>query len=303
MAQQQQQQQQQPAQAAAQPVYYGGYPSATYVGRQGLVGYPSYYPIAGGSYAQPVGSYRAVAPGPVLSAAPVAPLVSGGVVTSSIGYAPPAFGSYYPPNVGYQQAPQFQPRDANRGYFYDDYIHDAHSPRRSYAGFRPASAPVYEGDVIYRKTISREDDFVLPRRSPPKKPLEAVGPAASAQQPQYVPAARSVAGPTTIEVVEAKDLPTSILDKTDPYVLLKVGGQTFKTRTIADAGKAARWNETFTVPGGLRAGSEGVVEVWDKDILTKADAIGATTFYIENGDRWFSLKPKGQVRLNVSGCN
>ena len=56
--------------------------------------------------------------------------------------------------------------------------------------------------------------------------------------------------------------PTSILDKTDPYVLLKVGGQTFKTRTIADAGKAARWNETFTVPGGLRAGSEGVVEVW-----------------------------------------
>jgi len=243
-----------------QQSFPGSYAAGSYVGGGGYGGIGSYYGAGAGSYGHPGQQVRA------------------------------------------PEAPNY-----NKGYFYDDYIHDRHSPRRSYAAFRDARMPVPEGDIIYRHTIRRDDDFVLPRRSPRSEALEkqqqqqfqqnqqqATGAAPQQQQQQQQQ------GPATIEVVEAKDLPTSILDKTDPYVRISIAGRQFSTTHKEDAGKAARWNESFTLETGVRTGAEGIIEIRDKDTL-KDDSIASSNFFLENGDRWFTLKPKGQVRLNVRG--
>jgi len=297
------QQQQQPGVPvlSTAPLAYGSYAAG------GAAPYGSY---AGGGFGGGYGSYAGGA-------------IQGGYGGGYGGGFPGSYGgqgSYGHPGqqVRAPEAPNY-----NRGYFYDDYIHDRHSPRRSYAAFRDARQPVAEGDVIYRHTIRRDDDFVLPRRSPRSEALEqqrqqqqqqrnVSAPAPQQQQQQQTqqqtqqqppaqPTQQPSGGPATIEVVEAKDLPTSILDKTDPYVRITIGGKQFSTTHKDDAGKAARWNESFTIDN-VRTGVEGSIEIRDKDTL-KDDAIASSNFFLENGDRWFTLKPKGQVRLNVRGVN
>ena len=55
------------------------------------------------------------------------------------------------------------------------------------------------------------------------------------------------AGVIKVTVEYAKGLKdTDLFSKIDPYAVLKVGNQKFRTRTLQGAGTSPVWNETFT---------------------------------------------------------
>lgn len=60
----------------------------------------------------------------------------------------------------------------------------------------------------------------------------------------------------------------------DPYAVLKVGGQTFRTKTHTDGGKNPVWNETFAV--NVINDNTADLTLYDSDV-GKDDVIGTAT--------------------------
>jgi Ca2+-dependent lipid-binding protein len=114
-------------------------------------------------------------------------------------------------------------------------------------------------------------------------------------------------GTLEVIVVEAKNLKSSLMDKTDPYVVLTVGGKKQKTTVKNNAGKQAEWNEKFQfdIFDGV---SEMYVEVWDDD-AGKDDLRGSKVIDLNNAfdkktvDASFSLthhdKHAGDIKLVI----
>ncbi len=96
---------------------------------------------------------------------------------------------------------------------------------------------------------------------------------------------------------------TEVFGKMDPYATLKIGSQSFKTRTANDMGKTPVWNDIFEVQ--LRGEDSIQVALFDKDYGTKDDFIaeGAITLgdLMQNRivDRWFPVQRKGKSAGNI----
>ncbi|PNW76447.1 hypothetical protein CHLRE_11g467594v5 [Chlamydomonas reinhardtii] len=63
--------------------------------------------------------------------------------------------------------------------------------------------------------------------------------------------------------------------KQDPYCIIRIGGQTFRTRTAVDGGRNPVWNETFRF--NVINENNVDVEIKDEDV-GKDDLIGTCTF-------------------------
>eukprot|EP00198_Chlamydomonas_reinhardtii_P009493 XP_001698830.1 predicted protein [Chlamydomonas reinhardtii] len=57
----------------------------------------------------------------------------------------------------------------------------------------------------------------------------------------------------------------------DPYCVISVGGQTFRTRTAVDGGRNPVWNETFRFDVGHAPDTGGTAEV--VEVVVKADQL------------------------------
>nr|XP_030722504.1 extended synaptotagmin-1 isoform X1 [Globicephala melas] len=113
-----------------------------------------------------------------------------------------------------------------------------------------------------------------------------------------------------IHVLEAQDLIAKdrflgglVKGKSDPYVKLKLGGRSFRSRVVRED-LNPRWNEVFEVIVTSIPGQELEVEVFDKD-LDKDDFLGrckvSLTTVLNNGflDEWLTLEdvPSGRLHL------
>ncbi|NIG58556.1 extended synaptotagmin-1 [Pontoporia blainvillei] len=113
-----------------------------------------------------------------------------------------------------------------------------------------------------------------------------------------------------IHVLEAQDLIAKdrflgglVKGKSDPYVKLKLGGRSFRSRVVRED-LNPRWNEVFEMIVTSIPGQELEVEVFDKD-LDKDDFLGrckvSLTTVLNNGflDEWLTLEdvPSGRLHL------
>jgi len=109
-----------------------------------------------------------------------------------------------------------------------------------------------------------------------------------------------------VTIVRGWDMPSSLLDKTDPYVKVSFGEESEKTSTKDDAGKQATWNETLTFFVDLTAVTQGVVALYDKDTISD-DLLGTNTFPIKTGHYTVDVldkdQKKGKLLLSVSVDN
>ena len=76
---------------------------------------------------------------------------------------------------------------------------------------------------------------------------------------------------------------TDFFKKMDPYVILKLENQTFKTKTAKNAGKKPVWNDTFYF-NKLTDNKYIEFEVWDEDTFTPDDLIGKGSLPLYNVD-------------------
>jgi Ca2+-binding EF-hand superfamily protein len=125
------------------------------------------------------------------------------------------------------------------------------------------------------------------------------------------------AGRLTIEVSEGRRLANrEVVGQMDPYVKLQVGGSPhtleFKTKVDTDGGSNPVWNETARFD--VIDQHEVRVEVWDKDLLSADDLVGACLFsllpvfktgYKDSWHRltrrttWGKMESAGEVFLKV----
>ena len=113
-------------------------------------------------------------------------------------------------------------------------------------------------------------------------------------------------GTLLLTVVEAKlTRNTEMFGKMDPFVKLKIGGNTFTTKVKDGAGKNPVWNQQFTVAVPDSNG-DITLECYDEDVMSN-DTVGVTTFPISSliakKADWFTIEHKkksaGQVYLRV----
>jgi Ca2+-dependent lipid-binding protein len=84
----------------------------------------------------------------------------------------------------------------------------------------------------------------------------------------------------------------------DPYCILKVRDDTWRTKVLDEAGKLPKWNETFDIPVKY-VGDDLNIQVLDED-LTKSDLVGSANIKMTslccNGgmDDWFDIQYKGK---------
>lgn len=71
---------------------------------------------------------------------------------------------------------------------------------------------------------------------------------------------------------------TELMGKMDPYVVIKIGEVTQKTKVHDDGGKTPKWEETFKFPAKI--GDIVNFEVWDKEKIAKDDFVGGGSFSI-----------------------
>ncbi|KAG2432135.1 hypothetical protein HXX76_009061 [Chlamydomonas incerta] len=84
------------------------------------------------------------------------------------------------------------------------------------------------------------------------------------------------AGVMSVTMEFAKDLKDSDwFGKQDPYCIIRIGGQTFRTRTAVDGGRNPVWNETFRF--NVINENSVDVEIKDEDV-GRDDLIGNATF-------------------------
>lgn len=74
---------------------------------------------------------------------------------------------------------------------------------------------------------------------------------------------------------------TDFFKKMDPYVILKLENQTFKTKTAKNAGKKPIWNDTFYFK---KSPDNKYIEfeVWDEDTFTPDDLVGKGSLPLTN---------------------
>jgi hypothetical protein len=72
---------------------------------------------------------------------------------------------------------------------------------------------------------------------------------------------------------------TEFMGKMDPYVVIKIGANTQKTKVHEDGGKTPKWDETFKFPA-VRIGDIVNYEIWDKETMKKDDFVGSGSFSI-----------------------
>ncbi|GIL42548.1 hypothetical protein Vafri_505, partial [Volvox africanus] len=84
-------------------------------------------------------------------------------------------------------------------------------------------------------------------------------------------------GIMNITVEFAKDLKSGDwFGKQDPYCILRVGGQTFRTHTVKCGGRNPIWNETFRV--NIVDENDVSLDIKDEDLGRRDDLIGNATF-------------------------
>ena len=76
---------------------------------------------------------------------------------------------------------------------------------------------------------------------------------------------------------------TDFFTKMDPYIILKLDNQTFKTKTARGAGKKPIWEETFYF-SKLPKHQYIEFEVWDEDTFTPDDLVGKGSIPLSNID-------------------
>ncbi|KAL8564138.1 hypothetical protein ACOMHN_035743 [Nucella lapillus] len=119
-------------------------------------------------------------------------------------------------------------------------------------------------------------------------------------------------GVLRVHVVEARDLKKADISitgkgKSDPYTIVTVGAQTFKTKVIDDTVEPV-WNEVFEFIIDERDGQMLKLDLNDKDPGNKDDPLGSTTVDIsiifEKGsvDEWLPLEDvkKGMVHIRAT---
>lgn len=99
-----------------------------------------------------------------------------------------------------------------------------------------------------------------------------------------------------VRVIEGRDLmPMDMTGKSDPYVVLQLGKETFKTRYIAQDLNPV-WNEVFTFD--VLTGQEQLnVQVFDYDEFGSDDFCGKCVLQLDDGlrdqgqhDTWYTLE-------------
>ena len=115
-----------------------------------------------------------------------------------------------------------------------------------------------------------------------------------------------ISGNLKLTVVEAHLTHNTDVNKMDPYVVIQVREQEFKTKVKQEAGKEPKWNESFNIDVKY-IGDDMTVKVMDDDI-GKDDSIGVakiklSSFCVNGGfDEWYEIsfkgKPAGKIHLS-----
>ena len=117
-------------------------------------------------------------------------------------------------------------------------------------------------------------------------------------------------GNMNLTVVEAElKRDTETFSKMDPYAVLTVKSQKYRTKTLDGAGKKPKWNQSFDIYVASTS-DDMVVTVWDEDV-TSDDKVGEATVKIHDlitmgsGGAWIDIfwkgKKAGKVMMKVTG--
>ena len=100
---------------------------------------------------------------------------------------------------------------------------------------------------------------------------------------------------------------TELMGKMDPYVVIKIGEVTQKTKVHEDGGKTPKWEETFKFPSKI--GDIVNFEIWDKEKIKKDDFVGSGSFSISqlhvsnknefDQDIFYEKKKAGEVLFEI----
>ena len=107
-----------------------------------------------------------------------------------------------------------------------------------------------------------------------------------------------ISGCLKLNVVEAHLSHSTDCNKMDPYVVIQVREQEFKTQVKQEAGKEPKWNECFEIDVKY-IGDDMTVKVMDDDI-GRDDTIGVakiklSSFCVNGGfDEWYEISYKGK---------
>ena len=112
-------------------------------------------------------------------------------------------------------------------------------------------------------------------------------------------------GTLKLHVIEARLTHDTDANKMDPYCIIQVREQEFKTSIKEEGGKEPKWNDVFDIDVKY-IGDDLTVKVMDDDI-GKDDAIGEakiklSSFCVNGGlDEWYEIyfegKPAGKVHF------
>ena len=112
-------------------------------------------------------------------------------------------------------------------------------------------------------------------------------------------------GTLKLHVIEARLTHDTDTNKMDPYCIIQVREQEFKTKVKEEAGKEPKWNECFDIDVKY-IGDDLTVKVMDDDI-GKDDTVGEakiklSSFCVNGGlDEWYEIyfegKPAGKVHF------
>ncbi|XP_056316518.1 extended synaptotagmin-1 isoform X2 [Danio aesculapii] len=148
--------------------------------------------------------------------------------------------------------------------------------------------------------------------------LLSSGPLSKSSRPEKTTPHSSFAteGLLRIHLVEGQNLVAKdnlmggmVKGKSDPYVKIQIGGETFKSHVIKE-NLNPTWNEMYELVLTSSSTSEVLVEVFDKD-MDKDDFLGRVKISLQEiiqsqiTDRWFSLSDvkHGRVRLILEWLN
>ncbi|XP_051568880.1 extended synaptotagmin-1 [Myxocyprinus asiaticus] len=136
----------------------------------------------------------------------------------------------------------------------------------------------------------------------------------SASRPQKTTPHSSFAteGVLRIHLVEAQDLVAKdnlmggmVKGKSDPYVKIQIGGETFKSNVIK-GNLNPTWNEMYEVVLTALPGQELTLEVFDKDMDMKDDFMGRLKINLseiissQHINKWFSLNDVKHGRVHLA---
>ena len=89
-----------------------------------------------------------------------------------------------------------------------------------------------------------------------------------------------------------------MFSKMDPYCIIKLRDAEYRSKTLNNAGKLPKWNETFVI-NVKYIGDDMTITCYDEDVTT-SDLIGAVDFKISalciagGLNDWFNIQYKGK---------